>query len=1119
MTAVNDGGLRSAVNDGGHKNRKDNAMEVSQWALAKLEQVKHSPRVLVQDTLQMLPETDSLIDRFARNNGYTVIVASTNLVFRQLYEFAQADPDTQKLLVIDRAPARRREQSSSTKAPPPFYPDLLATTPAEARIMLNIRQFLQEITGDMNWPLLANNWRYARLILRHMPGVLRAHQNLRAAEPQRFLDSDFERIVAFAALGIPESAFKKLNPGDYWKIGLLGHNALTELASLAPEVTRPIKEELRNAVAPFCWFADNDPDLIIRASYLAVILAQHTPDWNLLLANVDPVLAQFAAMDMPKLREAIPELVRLDPAQAKRDVREVEDSLSRDMLHMLLVEHLAVNQSAGFAALVEKEHYSSLLRSLGLLLALDNLLSANPDPAEHARLEKVLDLTADGWMADGGRQTADGGWQTAGGQMSLFDEPYTDGRRQTADHRPQTTDGRPQTTDHGRQTTDHGSPPSTDHRPSSAVRRPRSEDHRPQTTDHRPLSTVRRPRSEDDSQRSAVPSIINDYPVWSDLRHVYSLAVTVQSLGKTLEQEIKTLKVQKDTTLSFAMFREIWNEKRINRLEYFLSDLKRLVESKELLPRHPDKLPSLFDNALTRIQQQVQTMQKSIARLLAELNQRFQNLVALRYPSWVIGHESENTPILTAQFLSHCLQPHWDPAREKAVVLIFDGMRYDIWDEFLRPLLMEHMDMLADLPGCSLLPSETQLTRKAISAGTFPDAFDSRSSEDRLLKEGLARVFAWTEAIDVVAPEGTGTGETVRYRTGNLDVYIFELCDKELHKIGMHTLADGRLEPNRPLAFVYQQTIKNIIDTEVMAIVRRLEPGTRVFVTADHGFGPVVREPLWFEDEHLNDQQDCAYLNCWLRVPIEQARLPYKVRSNIVSFTPQQLRMPTSESFMTRGGQQISKEYQAIVFPRVGYSFRRKGQQYRPDAYTHGGISLQELLIPMVVLQVTPPDEGLVKLDAIEGPDEVVEGEEVTYRIRITRTPQGNALAEEVRVDLSFVVQPDWGRNMSNEEARNTDQRPQPAVNIPSSVAYIGSRGEEVACRFHPATQDATATDRQQGVMHQVLTATISYRDGRRIARATRSRRFTVQLNAEQVIRRVPTNLGNILGMKPKTMR
>ena len=55
------------------------------------------------------------------------------------------------------------------------------------------------------------------------------------------------------------------------------------------------------------------------------------------------------------------------------------------------------------------------------------------------------------------------------------------------------------------------------------------------------------------------------------------------------------------------------------------------------------------------------------------------------------------------------------------------------------------------------------------------------------------------------------------------------------------------MKPSRPLAYIYQQQLKNIIDTEVMAIVRKLAPGTKVFVVADHGFGPVAREKLWFD--------------------------------------------------------------------------------------------------------------------------------------------------------------------------------------------------------------------------------------------------------------------------------
>jgi predicted AlkP superfamily pyrophosphatase or phosphodiesterase len=47
---------------------------------------------------------------------------------------------------------------------------------------------------------------------------------------------------------------------------------------------------------------------------------------------------------------------------------------------------------------------------------------------------------------------------------------------------------------------------------------------------------------------------------------------------------------------------------------------------------------------------------------------------------------------------------------EKAVVFVFDGMRYDIWDEFLKPMLESHMKLLHNFPAISILPSETHVS-------------------------------------------------------------------------------------------------------------------------------------------------------------------------------------------------------------------------------------------------------------------------------------------------------------------------------------------------------------------------------------------------------------------------
>jgi hypothetical protein len=551
------------------------------------------------------------------------------------------------------------------------------------------------------------------------------------AHPSRFTDHDFKTIVAYSALGVPEAAFKRPEARSYWRIALIGYPALEELDSLAPEVARSIRDELRSAPPPFCWFADSPPELIVRAFYLSTILSPHIEHWKLLLASIDPDLKAFSEMDTSLIAEAAPELVSIDPHRANRDLLEVEASLSKDMLNLILLDQLKLFTNGRFAEVIESEHYSVLIRSLALLIGLDSLLSDTSPLSAHEKLGQVLFAEVDG-------------------AKDLFIE-----------------------------------------------------------------------------QRSS--------QAWENLKAAYRLVRSIRDIRDALDVAVKNLSVKPASELTFKWFRALWNDRRVNRLEFYLSALERLVFSVDLLPRSANDLPPAFVAAQDRIRERVGLLRDEIQKALLVLNVRYQELVTAQYKSWVASDSSEVR--LTSQFLRRCVKPNWDPQSEKAVVFVFDGMRYDIWDELVRPIFEDRMEIVADYSATSLLPSETHISRKAIFAGTFPDSFDTRRGEDALLKEAMQREFRYAGDVEVVAPDGMGTGETVRYRAGNIEFFIFELCDKELHKIPVKTLPDGRYVPGRPLAFIYQQHIKDIIDTEVMAIVRGLTPDTKVFVVADHRAG------------------------------------------------------------------------------------------------------------------------------------------------------------------------------------------------------------------------------------------------------------------------------------------
>ena len=297
---------------------KHDYMDMLKWFLHKLNAIKDESAILVRDPLQLLPERDNSIHTFASEQGYTVIVAATNLAFRELYERATADPDTRKLLVIDRTPQSRRLARSKEKLLPLFYPDLLARVPSQAQIELDLRQYLKEITGDPDWPRDVNEPHYARIVIKHLSGVIEAHKKLRIVQRERFSTHDFHTIVAYAALDVADAAFQKLDEIYYWRIGLHGYQTLQELEVLAPAVTEPIKHELAKARPPFCWFGKYETELIIRAFYLSVILAQHAPNWKLLLINMDQALKGLTTIETGTLEQAAHRLVELDPEQAHK---------------------------------------------------------------------------------------------------------------------------------------------------------------------------------------------------------------------------------------------------------------------------------------------------------------------------------------------------------------------------------------------------------------------------------------------------------------------------------------------------------------------------------------------------------------------------------------------------------------------------------------------------------------------------------------------------------------------------------------------------------------------------------------------------------------------------------
>jgi hypothetical protein len=273
----------------------------------------------------------------------------------------------------------------------------------------------------------------------------------------------------------------------------------------------------------------------------------------------------------------------------------------------------------------------------------------------------------------------------------------------------------------------------------------------------------------------------------------------------------------------------------------------------------------------------------------------------------------------------------------------------------------------------------------------------------------------------------------------------------------------------------------------------------KVFVVADHGFTRVGKTPLWFPPEDLYEDKDCNYLNCRMKESLLFSHAPDKVRQNAISFIPSKIRMPSAVSVIRDGTRSI-REYKAITFPRPGYYFSRKAG-FDPFAFTHGGISLQEMVIPMVVLQVKSSETEALHIGQVDGPSEILEDEELELRIPFTWTavPKGT---QEMRIDIEVSY------SYLNKQ-----------FSLPSKMIFLTSQSrEEATFKFAPDLTSLPPDERRKGFVKITLNALVSYREGRKPIKRFRSRAFTVRLNSERVVRLVG-NLGNILGMMPKGMR
>ena len=348
-------------------------------------------------------------------------------------------------------------------------------------------------------------------------------------------------------------------------------------------------------------------------------------------------------------------------------------------------------------------------------------------------------------------------------------------------------------------------------------------------------------------------------------------------------------------------------------------------------------------------------MTEMLAMQKEEANSGFAKFIKKNYLDWVASlsptfsgrQEVSGRPVLSPEVFKTKVFPLLNSG-QKVFLVVLDNFRYDQWRMLAREL-GEQFDIEEDLY-CSILPTATQYARNAIFSGLMPNKIaemfpklwvdedeeeGKNLNEEPLIQTQLER-YRRKETFSYHKINSSADGDRFMQQWQQLEKYqlnvvVFNFIDMLSHARTESKMVRELANNESAYRSITQSWFRHSVISDFFKLVAQTD--SKVIVTTDHGSIRCTQPVKIIGDRNTNTN---------LRYKLGK-NLAYDEKSLYIIKEPQKAQLPMpnlSTSYVFATGDSF------FAYPN-NYNYY---VSYYRDTFQHGGISMEEMIIPLVTL-------------------------------------------------------------------------------------------------------------------------------------------------------------------------